>query len=78
MAAGGGEGGASSDEWALCYVSVNYVREITEGFDEDMSGFLTIKEVNDFTDSRPLGWRWVPGNLTFCALLTGTTVFRAG
>ena len=55
-----GGGAARSDRWALQYVNVNYVRIIMEAFDEDASGFITIKEANDFTGSRPLGWRWVP------------------
>ena len=32
-----------------------------EAFDEDASGFITIKEANDFTCSRPQDWRWVTG-----------------
>ena len=48
---------SSSDKWALRYISVNYARNILEAFDEDASGFVTIKEVNDFTRSRPLDWR---------------------
>ena len=60
MVAGGGADAASLDEWALQYININYVRNIMEAFDEDASGFITIKEANDFTGSRPLGWRWVP------------------
>jgi len=59
--AGGGEGATGSDEWALRFINVNYVRNIMEAFDEDASGFITIKEANDFTSSRPLDWRWVLG-----------------
>ena len=59
MVAGNGGGAASSDEWALRYINVNYVRNLMEAFDEDASGFVTIKEANDFTCSRPLDWRWV-------------------
>ena len=61
--AAGGEGGgvAGSDQWALRFIGVNYVRNILEAFDEDASGFVTVKEANDFTRSRPLDWRWVLG-----------------
>ena len=62
MVAGGGEGSGSvsgSDKWALRFISVNYARNILEAFDEDASGFVTVKEVNEFTRSRPLDWRWV-------------------
>ena len=59
VAAGEGESVTSSDQWALLYINVNYVRSIMEAFDEDASGFVTVKEANDFTRSRPLDWRWV-------------------
>jgi len=62
VAGGDGEGVAGSDQWALWYINVNYVRSILEAFDEDVSGFVTVKEANDFTRSRPLDWRWVFGN----------------
>ena len=58
MAAGGdGESVSSSDRWALYFIGVNYARNIQEAFDEDASGFITVKEANDFTRSRPLDWR---------------------
>ena len=62
VAGGDGEGVTSSDRWALWYINVNYVRCIMEAFDEDVSGFVTVKEANVFTQSRPLDWRWVLGN----------------
>ena len=63
MVAGGGDSVTSLDEWALWYVSVNYVRSIMEAFDEDASGFITIKEANNFIGSRPLDWRWFQKSL---------------
>ena len=58
MVAGGeGEGVASSDQWTLQYISVNYVRNILEAFDDDASGFVTVKEANNLTRYRPLDWR---------------------
>jgi len=59
VAEGEGGGAAGSDRWALRYISVNYVRNILEAFDDDASGFITVKEANNFTRSRPLDWRWV-------------------
>lgn len=64
MAAGGdGDGVSGLDQWALRYIGVNYVRSILEAFDDDASGFVTVKEANNFTRSRPLDWRLVFGNL---------------
>ena len=59
MAAGNSRGAANLDEWALEYININWVRKFMEAFDGDGSGFVTIKEVNDFTRSRPQDWRWV-------------------
>lgn len=58
---GGSEGVAGSDRWTLHYIGINYIRSILEAFDEDASGFVTVKEANNFTRSRPLDWRWVLG-----------------
>ena len=57
MVAGGRDDAPSSDEWALQYINVSRVWDIMEAFDEDASGFVTIKEANNFTSSRPLDWR---------------------
>ncbi|KAF8581694.1 hypothetical protein K439DRAFT_202072 [Ramaria rubella] len=45
-----------SDEWALAFLSVVRLQPVSEAFDDDASGFVTIAEVNTFTTSRPLGW----------------------
>ena len=42
--------------WALKYINLGRAPSILEAFDDDASGFVTIKEVNDFTKSRPLDW----------------------
>ena len=52
-----GEGVTGPDRWALQFIGINYVRSILEAFDEDASGFVTVKEANNFTRSRPLDWR---------------------
>jgi hypothetical protein len=49
----------SSDEWALAYLNVVRLQPISEAFDDDASGFVTVAEVNTFTTSRPLDWRYV-------------------
>ena len=47
------------DKWALDYLNVTRMQPISEAFDDDASGFVTVTEVNTFTTSRPLGWRYV-------------------
>jgi hypothetical protein len=49
---------AGSDNWALAYLSVVRLQPISEAFDDDASGFVTVAEVNTFTTSRPPGWRY--------------------
>jgi len=44
------------DEWALEYLTVTRLQAISEAFDDDASGFITVQEVNSFTTARPLGW----------------------
>ncbi|KAH9858598.1 hypothetical protein C2E23DRAFT_716767 [Lenzites betulinus] len=46
----------SDDKWALQWLNVNYITAISEAFDDDASGFLTIGEVNAFARLRPQGW----------------------
>ncbi|CAK5278366.1 unnamed protein product [Mycena citricolor] len=51
-----------ADAWALEYFNVLYLQPISEAFDDDASGFVTVAEANEFTTSRPLGWsllRWM-------------------
>ncbi|KAJ7368797.1 hypothetical protein DFH08DRAFT_33383 [Mycena albidolilacea] len=59
------EGGADSatkteqpheDDWALDYLNVSRLQPISEAFDDDASGFVTVAEANTFTASRPLEW----------------------
>ena len=47
------------DAWAFKYIDVTRVQPILEAFDDDASGFITVTEVNRFTSSRPVHWRWV-------------------
>lgn len=50
-----------SESWAIKYINIGRSRSILEALDGDASGFVTVNEVNNFTQSRPLDWR--------CALL---------
>ncbi|KAJ7461994.1 hypothetical protein FB451DRAFT_1267439 [Mycena latifolia] len=53
---------AANDAWALTHINVLRLQPITEAFDDDASGFVTVGEVNTFTASRPLDWsllHWV-------------------
>ena len=52
-------GAVSTDEWALKYLSTDGLGSITEAFDDDASGYVTITEVNKLMDLRlpSLGWR---------------------
>ncbi|KAI0644519.1 hypothetical protein C8Q79DRAFT_1011558 [Trametes meyenii] len=47
---------SNEDKWAVNYIDFNSISAITEAFDDDASGFITISEVNQFTSSRPEGW----------------------
>ena len=58
-AAGASKEQLRTDDWALDYISVTWLQPIMEAFDDDGSGYVTIAEINQFTDSMPkdLGWR---------------------
>ena len=45
-----------ADFWTIEFISIKFLSNILEAFNGDASGFVTIKEVNDFTKSRPLNW----------------------
>jgi hypothetical protein len=49
----------ADDAWALAHLNVIKLQPISEAFDDDASGFITVAEVNTFTTSRPPGWRYV-------------------
>ncbi|KAJ7507339.1 hypothetical protein B0H11DRAFT_2319240 [Mycena galericulata] len=65
-------GGASGikrnpDDWALAYLNVSRLQSISEAFDDDASGFVTVAEANTFTTSRPLEWT-LPHWIAFWAI----------
>lgn len=49
----------STDSWAIKYIDIIRLQPIMEAFDDDASGFITVLEMNNFTTSRPKGWRFV-------------------
>ncbi|KAG6816619.1 hypothetical protein H0H93_007877, partial [Arthromyces matolae] len=44
----------SDNGWALDYVKVSFLQSIAEAIDDDGSGFITIREINEFFDMRPV------------------------
>ena len=44
------------DGWALKYINIGRAPSILEAFDDDASGCVTTRVVNDFSKSRPLNW----------------------
>lgn len=51
-------GKPSSDGWTFAYLTVMRLQPISEAFDDDASGFITVAEVNTLTTSRPADWRY--------------------
>jgi hypothetical protein len=49
----------TTDQWALEYITIHHVQPLIEALDDDVSGFVTIAEVNEFTTSRPANWSYV-------------------
>lgn len=43
-------------DWCLQYLTIFNLPHLMEAFDDDSSGWIKIKEVNDFTDSIPRTW----------------------
>ncbi|KAJ7584946.1 hypothetical protein C8J56DRAFT_1053351 [Mycena floridula] len=53
---------AKADKWALAYINILRMQPLSEAFDDEMRGFLTIAQANVFTTARPLDWslpRWI-------------------
>jgi hypothetical protein len=53
------DGSINSDAWAIKFIDLTWLQPISEAFDDDASGFITITEVNRLTSSRPGDWRFV-------------------
>ena len=58
---GGPDSPKGPESWALQYkyINIGRARSIMEASDGDGSGFVTVSEVNHFTQLRPLEWRCV-------------------
>ncbi|THH29238.1 hypothetical protein EUX98_g4953 [Antrodiella citrinella] len=46
------------EDWALKYIDATWMQSIMEAFDDDASGYITIAELNRFTDNRPEVLKW--------------------
>jgi hypothetical protein len=49
----------TDNQWALKYFSLARMQPILEAFDDDGTGFVSLREVNMFSTSRPRDWRSV-------------------
>jgi hypothetical protein len=47
----------ADDLQALEYLNMRNIQPILEAFDDDGSGFVTIREVNQLANTKPRGWR---------------------
>lgn len=45
-----------ADKWCLKYLTVFYVPSLSESFDNDANGLVSIREVNSFTSAIPQDW----------------------
>ncbi|KAF9264173.1 hypothetical protein L218DRAFT_998910 [Marasmius fiardii PR-910] len=46
----------AKDLWSLRFITIHRVQPLIEALDDDGSSYITVKEVNAFTMSRPEGW----------------------
>ncbi|GJE85201.1 hypothetical protein PsYK624_012790 [Phanerochaete sordida] len=44
------------DRWTLDYITILRIQPLLEAFDDDASSFVTVSEVNAFTQARPRDW----------------------
>lgn len=49
---------AAKDDWAYHYISLAWLQPIMEAFDDDGSGYITVTEVNRFTETMPKDLKW--------------------
>jgi hypothetical protein len=47
----------ANDLQVLQYINMRNIQPILEAFDDDGSGFVTIREVNQFATTKPRHWR---------------------
>lgn len=48
---------SSQDKWTLRYMDIERLQPLADALDDDASGFITIREANQFTLSCPKDWR---------------------
>jgi hypothetical protein len=48
----------AGDLQALEYINMRNIQPILEAFDDDGSGFVTIREVNQLASTKPRDWRY--------------------
>ncbi|OCH83958.1 hypothetical protein OBBRIDRAFT_840073 [Obba rivulosa] len=57
------------DGWALAYIGPKWQQRIMEAIDEDASGYVTIAELNKFTEALPASLEWsLPRWLAYWAI----------
>ena len=49
---------SESDDWTIEYMDTKWLPSIAESFDDDGSGYITVAEINRFTQSRPDTLKW--------------------
>ena len=49
----------TENAWTIGFLSRSHLSPLMEAVDSDCSGHVTIKEINDFTSSRPREWRYI-------------------
>ena len=64
------DGITSENAWAIGFLSRSHLIPLMEAVDPDGSGHVTIKEINDFTSSRPQEWRYIHSFLFLSHALT--------
>jgi hypothetical protein len=45
-----------ADKWCLKYLTVFYIPSLSESFDGDANGLVSVREINAFTSAIPSGW----------------------
>ena len=46
----------ASDSWALKFLGMSYRKALLEAIDIDHSGFISVQEINKFTEAKPAGY----------------------
>ncbi len=44
------------DRWTLAYLNSPHLQPLLEAIDDDATGFITIREINTFVESKPKEW----------------------